>query len=159
MFSPVTLAPLDDTHHAAVRAMSVKPFQIPFSGQPAEALDTPQDGTSLHVILRHDAPVGLFRVDTRYHHAHTFAPADSLGIRAFIVDQARQGSGYGSAACRLLPKYLRGLHALKTSAYCTVNTRNAGAYKAYLKGGWTDTGAQHLLGAAGPQHILRLALI
>lgn len=158
MFNPISFAPLTADHHDAVRAMSVKPFQVVFSGQPAEALDQPEPGTDLHVILRNDAVVGMFRVDLNYHHAHTFAPADAVGIRTFIIDQNRQGAGFGTAACRALPAYLRTHYPLKSAAYLTVNLRNAGAVKAYVKGGWTDTGAQHLLGAAGPQHIMRMAL-
>ncbi len=159
MLNPITLAPYDDSHDAALRAVSVKPFQVVFSGQPAEALDTPSDEIDIHVILHNDDVIGMFKVDRHYHHAHTFAPADSIGIRAMIIDGDRQGAGFGAAACRLMPSYLRPLYPLKTAAYLTVNTRNAGGYKAYIKGGWTDTGAQHLTGIAGPQHIMRLSLV
>ncbi|MEY1554865.1 GNAT family N-acetyltransferase [Yoonia sp. R2331] len=159
MLNPITLAPLDDAHHNALRAVTVKPFQVVFSGQPAEALDTPEDTADIHVILHKGDVIGMFKVDRAYHIAHTFAPADSIGIRAMIIDQDRQGAGFGAAACRLMPHYLPPLYPLKTAAYLTVNTRNAGAYKSYLKGGWTDTGTQHMLGLAGPQHILRLPLV
>ncbi len=159
MLNPITLAPLDDGHRDALRAVSVKPFQVIFSGQPADALDAPEDHIDIHVILHQGDVIGMFRVDRHYHHGHTFAPADSIGIRAMIIDQDRQGAGFGAAACRLMPGYLRPLYPLKTAAYLTVNTRNAGGYKAYIKGGWTDTGTQHMTGLAGPQHILRLPLI
>lgn len=158
MLNPISLAPFDEQHRDALRAVQVKPFQVVFSGQPAEALDTPEQAVDIHVILHQGDVIGMFKVDRHYHHAHTFAPADSIGIRAMIIDSDRQGAGYGAAACRLMPSYLAPLYPLKSAAYLTVNTRNAGGYKAYIKGGWNDTGAQHLLGAAGPQHILRLPL-
>ncbi len=159
MLNPISLAPLDDSHRDALRAVKVKPFQVVFSGQPAEALDTPKDHIDIHVILHEGEVIGMFRVDRHYSRAHTFAPSDSIGIRAMIIDQSRQGAGFGSAACRLMPSYLRPLYPLKTAAYLTVNTRNPGGYKAYIKGGWTDTGTQHLTGLAGPQNVLRLSLV
>ncbi len=158
MTSPVSLAPLAPEHDAPLRKIRVKDHQVVFTGHPSAALDTPEDGVDLHVILQNGTVVGMFRADTTYHLRHTFAPSDSLGIRAFIIDQDLQGAGLGKATCRVMASYLRSKYPLKTAAYLTVNTRNANALRAYIKGGWTDTGALHLLGAAGPQHILRLPL-
>ena len=154
----LALAPLADDHTDALRALSVHDWQKVFSGQPAEHLDNPGD-LDTHVILRSDHVVGMFRIDPRYHLTHTFAQSNTPGLRSFIVDRDRQGSGIGRAACRLLPGYVREHYPRSAALYLTVNQRNAGAYKAYTLGGFTDTGAEYLLGHAGPQHILRMPLL
>lgn len=158
MFSPISLAPMANDYVEPVLAMEVKPFQVVFCGTPLDALKQAGDGLGLHVILHNDDPVGLFMIDRQYHLAHTFAGSDSIGMRAMIIDAARQSAGFGTAACNQLPGYLRQHYPLKTAAYAAVHTRNAGALKALTKGGWQDTGTQNTRAATGPQSILRMPL-
>lgn len=156
--NPVTIEPLGAENVQGARALTVKDFQVVFSGQPAEVLEGPIEGITNHVICKEGDPVGMFRVDTRYHFNHTFAQSDTPGIRTFVIDQAKQGQGLGTEACRMLRTYLPGVIPRARGVYMTVNFRNMGAYKAYTRGGWTDTGAEYTLGRAGPQHILWMPL-
>lgn len=138
--------------------MQVKPFQAVFSGHPADVIDDLREPDDLHMILHNDTPIGLFIVDRQYHIAHTFAPSNAVGIRTLIVDQKRQGSGHGSAACQQMRAYLKQHYALKTAVYLAPHSRNAGALKACLRSGFQDTGTQHVLDPSGPRTVLRMQL-
>ena len=154
----VTLCPLTLADRARVAHLAVHPEQVRFSGTVAEAFDTPQPDVDFHAILAADTPVGFFKIDRGYPAAHGFAEPGDLGLRAVIVDAARQGKGIGTAAMRALPAYLRGLYPQARRLWLTVNLQNPAAIASYRKAGFQDTGAIWPHGAAGPQHIMRLPL-
>ena len=159
MTTRVTLSPYAPDAAEALSALKVASWQVVFSGQPREFVEAPEDGCDIHLIRREDALVGMFRIDRHYHRRHTFAQADTPGMRSFIVDADRQGEGIGTATVMAMPGYIRTHYPLATAIYLTVNLRNPGAIKAYLRGGFTDTGAEWPHGLAGPQKILRLPLL
>ena len=159
MSTGVTLAPFEAADAEALRAVKVAAWQVIFSGQPADFVDAPEDGCTIHVIRKRGTVVGMFRLDRLFHLHHTFAQSDTPGLRSFIVDHDRQGEGIGKAVTAQMRGYAKAQLPRASALYLTVNLRNPGAYKAYTKGGFIDTGAEYLLGKAGPQHILRMPLI
>lgn len=152
----LTLTPLgyDDLHRVAT--VNVAPDQIKFSGTVREAFDAPQAGVDLHGIFLGGQAIGFFKLDRSYHERHPFAGPSDLGLRAFIIDLAMQGQGLGSAASAALPDYVRTLYPDAQAIYLTVNLANPAARRAYLKGGFFDTGNIWPHGEAGPQNILKL---
>jgi hypothetical protein len=152
--NPVTIAPLDEADIAAVQALTVKPFQEVFCGQPVDFLTRPEGGGNVHVIKKEGAVIGMFCIDTGFHLGLTFAGSDTPGILSFIIDQKKQGQGLGTETCRMMSFYLRGANPISRGMYMLVHVSNAGAYKASTRGGWTDTGEKYILGHTGPQHIL-----
>jgi len=154
----VTLAPLTRTDFARVAHIRVHPDQIRFSGTVAEAFETDEDGVDFHAILQGRDAVGFFKIDRHYPETYPFARPGELGLRAFIVDAARQGEGLGTAAIRALPAYLRDLYPSAPAVVLSVNYSNPPAIRAYLSGGFADTGEMWPHGSAGPQHIMRLPL-
>lgn len=154
----VTLYPLTLADRARVAHLTVHPEQLRFAGTVAEAFDAPQDGVDFHAMLMDGLPVGFFKIDRTYPVVHGFAEPGDLGLRAVIVDAARQGQGIGTAAMRALPAYLRELYPQVRRLWLTVNLQNSAAIASYRKGGFQDTGAIWPHGSAGPQHIMRLSL-
>lgn len=127
-----------------------------FGGKPGAAFDDLPETMDLYGI-EGERPLGLFRIDRAYDQ-HDFAQAGEVGLRYFIVDHAEQGRGVAGAALAALPEMLRRDYPNAPSIALTVNCRNPGAYRAYERAGFTDTGELYLHGGAGPQHVMRMAL-
>jgi RimJ/RimL family protein N-acetyltransferase len=153
----LTLAPLPREDLNRLAGFSLPPDQAGFADLPSVTLSTgmARDG---HVILSEGQPVGFFAIDRDYADHHDFAPAGVLGLRQFMIDHVAQGQGHASAACRALKPYLQAQYPGAGSCYLTVNCRNPNARRAYLKGGFIDTGALYVDGGFGPQHIMHLPL-
>lgn len=155
----VTLAPLGEEHRDPLRAVTVAPDQIIYSGQPAEALDDPDPMIDIHVILYGDQVAGMFRIDRAYHTHMAFADPDQPGLRTWLVDRHLQGRGIATDAAMQLKSYLRNHYPEARGIFLTVNLRNPHAREVYLRGGFNDTGDQYPHGDAGPQNILYMPLI
>ncbi|MGH3097581.1 MAG: GNAT family N-acetyltransferase [Streptosporangiales bacterium] len=84
--------------------------------------------------------------------------ATAVLLRAFYLDASVQGRGLGRAAVAALPCLVGLVAPDATRILLTVNVANPAAIRAYLAGGFTDTGRQHPGGPAGPQHVLELML-
>lgn len=154
----ITLAPLPAGRADLVAHITLPPEQHQFSDPPALALARARGRRDGHLIRLGGQIVGFFGIDPDYPAAHDFAPEGAIGLRMFSVDQAHQGRGVASAACARLRPYLAHHYPAAPACYLTVNHRNPAARRAYLKGGFADTGADYLGGGAGPQHIMRLDL-
>ena len=155
--SPVRVAPVDDTTADAVRALQVAADQRPYVGDTAFNLaDTRRDPMSeAMAVLVGDTVVGFYRLD--------FAPTaiigraldtPGVGLRAFMIDRARQGRGYGTQAMAACCDDLRRRHPHRRQLLLTVNCRNLAALAMYRKAGCIDTGELYAGGHAGPQHLL-----
>jgi len=154
----LTLSPLTSADMGMVAHIRVHPDQIRFSGTVAEAFDAAEPGVDFHAICDGGTAVGFFKIDRDYATRYPFAAPDGLGLRAFLVDAARQGSGIGTATCRALPPYIRDRYANRSHLWLTVNLVNVTAYRAYLAGGFVDTGDIWPHGDAGPQHVMVVPL-
>lgn len=152
----VALAPCTEEDVAYLNTLQVKPFQQIFCDLPDKVVAQKKEGVSLHVVKIDGAPVGMFTVDSRFYHGFTFAQFDTLGIPNFIIDHASQGKGFATEVCRMMPVYLRGLAPRARGSYMLVMINNTGAYKAFTRGGWIDTGEKYTLGLKGVQNILWL---
>lgn len=107
---------------------------------------------------RPDSVVGFFLFDTAYASQHDFAQEGDLGLRALLIGNTFQGKGLGYKSMLAIPHFAREHYANYTHICLTVNEKNTAAYHCYLKAGYQDDKQRYLGGAAGPQHILRLAL-
>ena len=158
MGPPVRLEPLGPETLAPVQALRVKPFQTIFSGDPATFMTGPEDGYDPHVILLDEDVIGMFRIDRTFHLRHTFASSDTMAVSNMLIAADRQGSGYGTAACRQMASYLKSRLGLVRGVHALVHTRNEAALRAFQRGGWTDTGTEHGRDPTGPQKILWMPL-
>jgi hypothetical protein len=154
----VTIAPCTEEDVAYLNAMQVKPYQQIYCDLPSKVLAQKKEGVSHHVVKKDGVPVGMFSVDSRYYLSFNFAKFDTLGIPSFIIDQDGQSKGFGTEVCRMMPVYLRGLAPRARGSYMLVMVNNAGAYNAFTRGGWTDTGENYTLGLKGVQNILWLPM-
>ena len=154
----VTLAPLSRDDPGRVAHIRVHPDQVRFSGTVADAFAADEAGVDFHAILEGPQPVGFFKIDRLYPETYPFAQPGELGLRAFMVDAGCQGRGLASAAIRALPAYLRRHYRDAPALVLTVNLANPAAIRAYLQGGFADTGEIWPHGAAGPQQVMRLPL-
>lgn len=158
MHANLTLVSLAPEDLPRVAHLKVGRDQVRFSGTVQEAFDAAEPDVDFHGIFDGDTAVGFFKLDRAYHSRYTFAQPGDLGLRAFLIDQARQGKGLGSAAAAALPAHVRFHYPATRFVWLTVNFANPSACRAYLKGGFEDTGRTWPHGDAGPQHILRLAI-
>lgn len=152
--STVRLRPAKGEDNLAIRRLKVKPCQQIFSGKATDFAGKMEDGIRMHVIENNGQVVGVFRVDQQFQYSFTFASFDTPGVGDFIVDEESQGQGIGTQTCRLLSQYLPEFHPRARGVYLLVNTRNLGAYKAFVRGGFMDSGEQYSRGPTGPQHVL-----
>ncbi len=163
MPTPATIhvQPITPALAAAVDALQVAPGQRPYVGDTAfnraQAQDDPL--SEAMAILSGEEVIGFYRLD--------FAPnavagrgfgVPSVGLRAFMLDQARQGRGDGTRAMRALCADLRDRHPRRRLLVLTVNCRNRAALAAYRKTGCVDTGELYAGGRAGPQHLMMRGL-
>lgn len=154
----ITLCLLPPGRSDLIEGLDLPPEQHQFSDPPAVVMAKAQGKRDGHVICENGIPVGFFAIEPDYPQAHEFAEADAIGVRMFSVDYRSQGRGIASAACQLLTEYLPQHYPSASAVYLTVNHRNPGAKRVYLKGGFEDTGEDYLGGGSGPQDIMRLAL-
>ncbi|WP_017593998.1 GNAT family N-acetyltransferase [Nocardiopsis potens] len=86
--------------------------------------------------------------------AITDAPERAVLLRSFLIALERQGQGIGRAACARIDPLAREVAPAAREVLLTVNAANPAAHRAYLAGGFADTGRLYLGGDAGPQHVL-----
>ena len=154
----IRLAPLPRGDAFQVLHLKAAPDQLAFIGPIEDMVREDTPGVAMHVILAGDEVVGFFKTDATYAQRHDFAQPDEPGIRGMLIGKQYQHRGYGSAAMTQMPGYLRHLFPQAETAILTVNCNNPGAIKAYVLGGWHDTGELYHGGRSGPQHIYRLRL-
>jgi hypothetical protein len=152
----VTIAPYSEDDLVSLKTLQIKPFQEIFCDLPSNILAQKNESISQHVVKKDGSVVGMFSVDTRFHLGMTFAESDTLGVRNLIIDQDSQDKGFGTEVCRMLSVYLRGWAPRARGSYMLVMVNNVGALKAFIRGGWTDTGEKYTLGLKGVQNILWL---
>lgn len=142
---------------AGVRALQVAPGQRDYVGDAAfNLLQAQSDPLSeAMAILADDRVIGFYRLD--------FSPnaltgrasgARSVGLRAFLLDRARQGRGYGPRAARAVCADLQRRHPQRDLLLLLVNCRNRAAIATYRAAGFIDTGELFAGGRAGPQHLM-----
>ena len=153
----LTLEPLTLEDWPRVAHIRIAPQQEKFSGQVRDAFAHPQDGVDFHGVFEDGNAVGFFKIDRLYHTRMAYAAPGQLGLRAFIIDIAEQGRGLATSVVAMLPGYLP-KHYDATVLLLTVNKSNPGATRAYLRGGFYQTGQTYLLGIAGPQWVMRMDL-
>ncbi|MCB2110114.1 MAG: GNAT family N-acetyltransferase [Defluviimonas sp.] len=154
----ITIAPLPRDRTEEVLHLELGPGQGAFVHPIADMVTEATPGVAFHVIRDGDLAVGFFKTDCGYCERHDFAPKGAPGLRGFLIGFQYQGRGYGRAAMRALPAYLRRLLPDAEAVYLTVNCANPVARHAYVSGGWEDTGTLYHGGSSGPQAVLRLAL-
>lgn len=154
----IEFLPLSPDDLPRVSHLAVHPDQVKFSGTIEDAFAASAPAVDRYAVMYGPDVVGFFKIDLDYSTVHRFAAPSDLGLRTVIVDGAHQGKGTGQALCRALPAYLSHHHPDARNLWLTVNLLNPRAVRAYLKGGFVDTGAHWPHGDEGPQHIMRLPL-
>ncbi len=154
---PITVLPITPALAPRIDALRVAPTQHPYVGDTAFNRTQAQDDplSEAMAILCGQEVIGFYRLD--------FAPnavagrgfgVPSVGLRAFMLDHARQGRGDGTRAIHALCADLRQRHPGRRLLVLMVNCRNLAAVAAYRKAGCVDTGELHAGGRAGPQHLM-----
>lgn len=141
-----------------VRHIQVSADQAIYGGTIQQAFDETEEAVDFHAAFDDTRAVGFFKIDRGFALNNDFAHEGELGLRAFKIDSAQQGKGYGVATAKALQTYLPDLYPAAPSIVLTVNLANPAAYACYRKAGFVDTGDLFNGGLAGPQHIMRMSL-
>lgn len=141
-----------------LNALSVGDDQVRYVGTTLGLKERACETSHYHFIFQDNQVVGFFNIDTVYDQTYEFAEPGELGLRAFFIDKRFQGKGLGKASAKALKGYLAKVYSDRPSIALTVNCKNPAAYRAYLLGGFADTGELYHGGKAGPQHIMRMAI-
>jgi RimJ/RimL family protein N-acetyltransferase len=161
--SPATIRvqPVTPALVAGVQALRVSLEQRDYVGDAAFNLSQTQADplSEAMAILANDTVIGFYRLD--------FAPnavagrsfgVPSVGLRAFTLDLAQQGRGFGPRAMMAACDDLHRRHPQCRLLVLMVNCCNRAAVAAYRKAGCVDTGELHPGGRAGPQHLMLRSL-
>ena len=153
----VAVPPSGPLREAALR-LAPHPEQEEFSGRADQTLPLAERDPARHpyVLVEDGAPVAFLVLDETPPDAD---PSADLLLRGFFVDAAAQGRGVATRAVAVLPQLVRRDFPAARSVVLTVNVRNPAARAVYVRGGFVDEGRLYLGGSAGPQHVLRLALV
>lgn len=159
----VTLVVLDEDHPWRDQVLALAPAsrQEVYSGRAAQTLpeaDADPKRTPF-AVAADGAPVGFGVLDRVGILADLVdEPSRAVLLRAFYVDAAHQGRGLGTAAARALAPLTAAIYDDVELVVLTANLENPAAVTAYLRAGFVDTGTRYLGGAAGPQHVLVMAV-
>ncbi|WP_010497143.1 GNAT family N-acetyltransferase [Paenibacillus elgii] len=146
-------------HEAALRAFELSEEQAKFTALPGEVLELSLNDENRYpvVILAGDVPVGFFVL----HRGEVTAPfsdnPNAILLRAFSIDQAHQGRGYGKRAMRTAAAFVAEHFPGVEEIVLAVNEQNHMAKRLYEASGFRDTGRQRQ-GSIGMQYILSLSL-
>lgn len=152
---PLSIAPLSDALLAKALLIRCAPEQSQFVETAERIINSRKPSEDIHLVCRGDDVIGLFKIDRGYAAEMPFCKEGQLGLRGFVIDVAAQGQGIGRQISAMLGEYLAQGYAGFSSLLLTVNCKNIQAQRAYLKGGFADTGDLFHGGSAGPQHIYR----
>lgn len=116
-------------------------------------------GRTSVAILDGDLPVGMFQLDRGgFLPEITDRVEATLLLRAFYIAPEHQGRGLATRAVAAVAGFVREEFPGVDRVLLTVNHGNPAAIRCYLRGGFTDTGADYLGGRRGPQDVLALDL-
>lgn len=157
--APVTIAvcPVSPALAGQVRGLRASREQAAFVGDTAVNLQDAQNDprSEAMAVLADGRAIGFYRLD--------FAPdaiaervfdEASIGLRAFLIDAAHQGKGYGRRAIEAMCADLRRRHPDRVLLALSVNCRNAAAIAVYTAAGFVESGALYPYGGVGPQYVL-----
>lgn len=156
----IELVPLDESHRAALEALTLPPEQEQFKALPGELLPgVLGDPDCLPVtILQGGVPVGLFVLSVgRNRDKYLNVPdPDGVALGALSLDAGVQGQGIGTRAMGLLPDFVARHFPQAKHVLLVVNQCNPAAKRVYEKSGFQVTGERQ--GEKGPQWIMQLKL-
>lgn len=156
--TPIELRNISKQDFDLVQHIQVSGDQAIYAGTIKQAFDTDEDAVDFHAVFDGARAVGFLKIDRSFGTNNGFAHTGELGLRAFKIDSAEQGKGFGLAAARALQGYLPLYYPTAPSVVLTVNLANPAAYACYRKAGFADTGELFTGGPAGSQHIMRMML-
>jgi len=146
------------TDQQVVRKLAVEEYQHAYVKPIVQTLAKKEKDRDYHLIIESSRIIGFFIIDRGYSNRYTFTEREELGLLGYFIDSRHQGKGFGGAACRKLREYLPEKYPDYSSIALTVNCKNLPAQRAYLSGGFQDTGELFQGGRSGPQHIYRMRL-
>jgi RimJ/RimL family protein N-acetyltransferase len=125
-----------------VRGLELEETQKDFVFTPSAALDFFQFGhTCFAVVIFHAAePIGFFVLHRSKEALEYTNTMNTVFLRSFSIDRNRQGQGFGGAAMRLLPQFIRENLPEIEELILTVHEKNIPAMKLYEKSGFTYNG-------------------
>ncbi len=153
----IHVAPVTPTLASGVRAVQVSAEQAAFVGNTAfNLLDAQSDPASEPMaILANGRVIGFYRLD--------FAPRSVVGrdlgtphagIRAFCLDRAQQGHGYGMRAAIAMANDLARRHRDRRMLVLAVHCCNRIAIATYQRAGFLHNGHYLPGGRAGLQQVM-----
>ena len=149
---------LADSDRSFLKKIELDDSQSMFANSATEFMDGESDAWELFVIELDERVVGYFKIDTEYAAKMDFCPTQGVGLRDFVVDPKEQGKGVGRRAIAALIQYLDKYYVDYSEIYLTVNCKNIGAVRCYLRAGFVQCEEQYLGGPAGPQYIMKASI-
>lgn len=141
----------------ALLAYHLTDEDVYFTSPTREVLETcmVNDDCRMVLIIRESDIVGLFVLrHGEVIEKHTDNPR-ALGLFSFSIDSNEKGQGIASRAVSMLADFIREHYRDVNEVVLGVNVRNPAAQRAYLKGGFVDTGRQ-FEGEIGTQKIFSM---
>lgn len=139
-------------------------FQLPvnqhrFTGLPSEVLELSIEDVNRYPIVIESSgeAVGFFVLHLGEDISPFSTNSQAILIRALSINNLHQGKGYGKAAMKLVPLFVKNYFPQVNEIVLAVNEKNIGAKKLYDSVGFIDRGERRM-GSIGSQYILHYLL-
>jgi RimJ/RimL family protein N-acetyltransferase len=139
-------------------------FQLPpdqhqFTGLPSEVLELSiQDVHRFPIVIENgEEAVGFFVLQQGADILPFSTNPNAILLRAFSINNLHQGNGYGKAAMKLVPLFVKNYFPKVNEIVLAVNERNIAAKKLYESQGFIDQGERRM-GNIGSQYLLHFLL-
>lgn len=159
MQKDISLRFFTDDDLPRVEAYYLTEEDVYFTSPTSEVLETCRANPDCRMVLimRREDVVGLFVL--RFGSVierHTSNPR-ALGLFSFSIDSREKGKGIASRAVKLLGRFIRENFSDVDEVLLGVNVKNPAAERAYLNGGFVDTGRK-FKGEIGYQKLFSMTI-
>lgn len=141
-FKSIKVQEFEEQYRQALYDFKLSERQQIYSSLPKDVLDEAisDDDRIANIVLNQDNQViGFFVLHQYYQHEGYDTPKQVVYIRSLSINEAFQGSGYGTQIMMYIPQYVQTVYPDFNHLYLVVDAENKGAWNLYERAGFMHT--------------------